>query len=136
MTDSYRALQAAALMRISLGAMFLAHSVILKLMMLGLTGTAKYFSSLGLPGWFAYPVIVAEICSGLLLIFGVKTRWVALLDIPLLAGTIIFEHGHHGWFFAAPGGGWEYPAFLIVTCLGVALSNGGSATPQLDTRSA
>lgn len=126
MIDTLRPLQAAALMRISLGVMFLAHSIILKLVTLGMPATTHYFSSLGLPGWLAYPVVVAELASGMLLILGVKTRLVALLDIPLLAGTIIVEHGHHGWFFASPGGGWEYPAFLIVTCVSVALSGGGS----------
>jgi putative oxidoreductase len=117
-------------MRISLGVMFLAHSIVLKIVTLGMPGTMHYLTSLGLPGWFAYPIIAAEIMSGLLLILGVKTFWVASADIPLLAGTIVVEHGHHGWFFASPGGGWEYPAFLIVTCVSVALSEGGSLVPR------
>lgn len=43
-----------ALLRISLGVMFLAHSLVLKLMTFGLPGTATFFRSFGLPGWLAY----------------------------------------------------------------------------------
>lgn len=129
--DQQRRLElSVALMRVSLGIMFLAHSVILKLLMLGFPGTMQYFGSLGLPGWFAYPVFAAELVSGVLLVLGVRAPWVALADIPLLAGTIVVEHGHRGWFFASPGGGWEYPAFLIVICLSVFLSGGGATAAR------
>lgn len=41
------------LLRVALGAMFLAHSLILKLFVFTLPGTAGFFGSIGLPGWFA-----------------------------------------------------------------------------------
>jgi putative oxidoreductase len=44
----------ALVLRASLGIMYLAHSVILKLMTFGLAGTANFFVSVGLPGWLAY----------------------------------------------------------------------------------
>ena len=40
---------AGALLRVSLGVMFIAHSVVLKLFVYGLAGTAGYFASIGLP---------------------------------------------------------------------------------------
>ena len=45
--DTHRA--GATLLRISLGIMFIAHSVILKYFMYTLAGTAQYFASIGLP---------------------------------------------------------------------------------------
>ncbi len=84
---------ATALLRISLGTMYLAHSIILKLMTFGLAGTAGYFVSVGLPGWLAYVTFAAEAIGGALLVFGIQTRAVALTLIPALAGAIIWVHG-------------------------------------------
>ena len=50
MTPTHDQVQYAAfLLRLALGAMFLAHSVILKLFVFTLPGTAGFFQSLGLP---------------------------------------------------------------------------------------
>jgi putative oxidoreductase len=110
----------AALLRISLGVMFLAHSVVLKLFTFGLAGTAGYFESIGLPGFLAYAVFAAEAVGGVLLLANVATGWVALALIPVLAGAF-WVHSGNGWVFSATGGGWEYPLFLIVVSVVVAL---------------
>lgn len=102
------------LLRVALGIMYLAHSVILKLMTFGLAGTAGFFVSVGLPGWLAYVTFAAEAVGGVLLILGVQTRWLVLALLPALIGAIIWVHAGNGWVFTAPNGGWEYPAFLIV----------------------
>ncbi|MCJ0763123.1 DoxX family protein [Variovorax terrae] len=104
----------ALLLRVSLGVMFLAHGL-KKVAEFPPAGTLRYFQSLGLPSFVAYLSIAAEIGGGLLLVLGVATRLVALLEIPLIAGTIALVHGKNGWLFANPGGGWEYPAFWCVT---------------------
>ncbi len=104
---------AAFLLRVALGAMFLAHSVVLKLFVFTLPGTAQFFVSLGLPGWLAYAVFAAEVVAGILLILGVQTRWIALSMVPLLAGAT-WAHLGNGWMFAFPNGGWEYPAYLTL----------------------
>jgi putative oxidoreductase len=39
---------------------------------------------------------------------------VALALTPALLGAIIWAHAGNGWVFNAPGGGWEYPLYLIV----------------------
>lgn len=110
----------AALLRVTLGVMFLAHSVVLKLFTFGLAGTAGYFASIGLPGSLAYVVFAAEAIGGALLLANVATGWVTLALIPVLAGAF-WVHAGNGWVFSAEGGGWEYPLFLILVSVVVAL---------------
>jgi putative oxidoreductase len=107
---------AAFLLRVALGAMFLAHSVILKLFVFTLPGTAGFFQSLGLPGWTAYATFAAEAVGGVLLILGVQARWVALALLPILLGAV-WAHAGNGWMFGNPNGGWEYPAYLTVLAI-------------------
>jgi putative oxidoreductase len=104
---------AAFLLRIALGVMYLAHSVVLKLKVFGLPGTAAFFGSLGLPSWLAYPVFAAEVIGGVLLILGVQVRWVALALLPILIGAT-WTHAGNGWVFSYPKGGWEYPLYLVL----------------------
>ncbi|MDE1713058.1 DoxX family protein (plasmid) [Chromobacterium amazonense] len=111
---------ATLLLRLSLGLMYLSHGA-LKLFVFGPAGTAGYFASLGLPGFFGYVAIAIEIGGGLLLLAGIQARWVALLLIPQLLGAIVLVHAANGWMFANAGGGWEYPAFLIAASLALFL---------------
>lgn len=117
---------AVALLRISLGVMYLAHSIALKLLTFGLVGTASYFESIGLPGWLAYVTFAAEAIGGAMLVLGIYARWVAVALIPALLGAIIWAHGGNGWVFNAPGGGWEYPLYLIVLSAAQFLLGDGS----------
>jgi putative oxidoreductase len=102
-----------ALLRISLGVMFIAHGVVLKLFTFGLAGTAGFFESLGLPAFLAYVVFGMEAVGGILLVLGVRTREVSAALIPVLAGAL-WVHSGNGWVFSNANGGWEYPAYLIV----------------------
>jgi putative oxidoreductase len=122
--DHHLAPIAVTLLRISLGAMFLAHSVILKLLVFTLPGTAGYFASIGLPGWGAYLVFAAEAAGGLMLVLGVQARWTALALVPILVGAV-WAHTGNGWVFSGEGGGWEYPAYLTVLALAQALLGDG-----------
>jgi putative oxidoreductase len=110
----------ATLLRIALGIMFIAHSVVLKYFTFTLAGTAQYFASIGLPSFLAYVVFALEAVGGALLVLGIGTRWVALGLVPVLIGAT-WAHVGNGWVFNAPNGGWEYPLFLIVISLVVAL---------------
>jgi putative oxidoreductase len=38
----------------------------------------------------------------------------------------MFVHGANGWVFSNPGGGWEYPAFLIAASLAQTLLGDGA----------
>lgn len=107
---------AALLLRVSLGALFLAHGLILKVMTFTVAGTVGFFESLGYPGFFAYLVIFGEIAGGTALILGVYTRLVSLLLLPIMIGATL-QHIGNGWVFSSPNGGWEFPVFWIVMLL-------------------
>jgi putative oxidoreductase len=130
MIDSKSAPFAAFILRVTLGVMYLAHSLVLKLVVFTLPGTAQFFASLGLPAASAYLVFAAEAIGGALLVLGVGTRWVALALVPVLAGAA-WVHAGNGWVFSAEGGGWEYPAFLIATSFVVALLGDGAYALRL-----
>jgi putative oxidoreductase len=115
---------AALVLRVTLGAMFIAHSLILKHFMYTLPGTAQFFESIGLPGALAYVTFWAELLGGIALVAGVATRWVSLALIPILIGAT-WVHLGNGWVFSAANGGWEYPAFLIAASLVQALLGDG-----------
>ena len=123
MTDS-RAAYAALLLRLSLGTMFIAHAL-LKLFVFTLPGTAQFFQSLGLPGALGYVTFAAELVGGVLLILGVKTRWVVAALEPIMLGAT-WAHAGYGWVFSGPNGGWEYPAFWTVTLFVQALLGAGA----------
>jgi putative oxidoreductase len=116
---------AVLLLRLALGTMFIAHSIIYMTMTLTLAGTVAFFASLGLPPWFAYWTIIVEALGGLLLILGMQTRWVALALSPILVGAI-WVHSGNGWLFASPDGGWEYPFYLFVLCIAQAMLGDGA----------
>lgn len=136
MIDNRTAPYAALLLRVSLGVMFLAHGLLLKVMTFGLPGTYGYFESIGYPGFFAYFVIIAEIGGGLALILGVWTRAIAVLLLPVMIGATL-QHIGNGWLFTAKGGGWEYPVFWTLTLAVQALLGDGAyalrPTPALQT---
>jgi putative oxidoreductase len=117
---------ATALLRVSLGIMFLAHGVVLKLLVFGLGGTAAFFQSVGLPGWLAYLTFAAEAVGGVMLVLGVHARLAALVLAPFMLGALFTVHLANGWLFTAPGGGWEYPAYLFVLCVAQALLGDGA----------
>lgn len=99
----------AALLRVLLGVLFLVH-FLTKLLVFTPAGTVAYFQSLGLPGGLAYVTMSIELGLGVLLLLGVWSRWIGLIGVPLLLGTIVSVHGANGFGFANAGGGWEYPA--------------------------
>ncbi len=124
MIDPRTAPYAATVLRISLGAMYIAHSLILKYFTYTLPGTAQFFESLGLPAALAYATFWAELVGGMLLVAGLGTRWVALALVPVLAGAV-WAHAGNGWVFSAQNGGWEYPIFLVAVSLVQALLGDG-----------
>ncbi len=115
----------AAVLRISLGLIFLAHSAYLKLFVFTVPGTVGFFQSLGLPAAAAYATIGIEIIGGILLLLGVRVREAALaLAVVSLGAT--WAHSGAGWLFTNEGGGWEYPLFLAAACFAQALLGPGA----------
>ena len=113
-----------ALLRVSLGIMWVAHAS-LKWFVFTLPGTAKFFESVGVPGLLAYPVFAAELVGGLALLFGVFARQAALALVPIMV-VAAWVHLPNGWAHTSPGGGWEYPVFLIVVSVAVWLLDDGA----------
>jgi putative oxidoreductase len=121
---------AALLLRVSLGAMFIAHSVWLKLFVFTLPGTAQFFGSIRLPPALAYAVFAAEAIGGVALILGVATRAVSLALLPVLLGAT-WAHAGNGWLFTNANGGWEYPLFLAAATAVQALLGDGALALRL-----
>lgn len=116
MIDVVTAPYGALILRLCLGALFIAHAM-LKVRVFTIPGTVAFFKSLGLPGWFAHATITVELLGAAGLILGICPRYVALLLIPLIVGTIVTVHGKNGWLFSNKDGGWEYPAFWAAALL-------------------
>jgi putative oxidoreductase len=116
---------AGVILRLSLGALFVAHGL-LKLLVFKPSGTAAYFRSLGLPGFVGYSTMAAELGGGTLLILGIATSLVSLALIPLILGTIFMVHGSKGWLFSNEGGGWEFPALWTAALLVQVLLGSGA----------
>ena len=125
MTDQRTVAYATLLLRLALGAMFLSHSLVLKLYVFTLAGNAQFFASIGLPAALGHVVFAAEAIGGILLILGVQSRWVALALLPVLLGAVSV-HAPNGWMFAYANGGWEYPAYLAVLAVVQALLGDGA----------
>lgn len=125
MLDTRTAPYAALLLRVTLGALFLAHAG-LKLFVFTPAGTAQFFVSLGLPAGLAYITIAWEIIGALALILGIYTRWVAVIMTLPLIGAIATVHGPAGFFFTNPNGGWEFLALWITGLLALALIGDGA----------
>lgn len=121
---------AALLLRVSLGVLFLAHGLLLKVLTFGIAGTVGYFASIGYPGFFAYLVMLGEIGGGLALILGVWTRTVSILLLPIMIGATL-QHIAGGWLFTNQGGGWEFPVFLTVALVVQALLGSGAYALRL-----
>ncbi|CBV44181.1 DoxX family protein [Halomonas elongata] len=119
---------AITLLRLSLGTLALAHGL-LKVFVFTVPGTVGYFESLGLPGFLAYPTILAEVGGGLLLILGIYTRWISLALVPVLLGAT-WVHSGNGWMFSNEGGGWEFPVFWTLALLVQAGLGGGRLVPS------
>ena len=100
-------------MRITLGSVFIAHSLYLKLVVFTLSGTAQFFESISLPSLLAYLVFLVEAITGVAIVVGFKTRLSTIAVLPVLFGAT-WVHWQFGWLFTNQGGGWEYPLVLIL----------------------
>jgi putative oxidoreductase len=107
---------AALLLRVALGAMWLTHSIVLKVMTFGMAGLAQWMGTVGFPPALAYPLVAVEIAGGTAILLGLHGRWASLALLPVLIGATVV-HASNGWVFTSANGGWEYPVFLMVASL-------------------
>lgn len=120
------------LLRIALGTMWIAHAL-LKWVVFTLPGTAQFFTSVGIPGVLAYPVFGLELLGGLALVLGIYSRQVALALVPIMI-VATWVHVPNGWTHTSPGGGWEYPLFLVVTSVVLWMLGDGALAIRRSTR--
>lgn len=114
----------ATLLRVALGLTMVAHGL-LKVVVFGMPGTVAFFVGQGFPAWTAWAVTAAELAGGAALVAGLLVRAVALAFLPILAGVVATLAPNGFWFNAAGGGGWEFPALLILGMTAQALLGPG-----------
>src|SRR6478609_11412174 len=111
-------------LRAALGVMFIAHAW-LKFGIFTVPGFEGFLTSVGLPAFLAWPIILAEFAGGVAILFGVWSRLVSLALLPVLLGALVI-HAPNGWVFNNPNGGWEYPAFLAIAAVAHILAGDGA----------
>jgi len=112
------------LLRAALGTMWIAHAL-MKYVLFTIAGFGGFLATVGFPAELAWPVFLAELIGGVLILTGVYARHVALLLIPVMAAASTVHIGNR-WIFSNAGGGWEYPAFLIVASFALWLLGDGA----------
>jgi putative oxidoreductase len=126
----------ATLLRIALGVIFAMNGYFF-LYVLEPTGAAQFINIPGLLGEaLAWYLIVTHIVGGLMLMVGLKTRWAALANIPVILIALFQVHVYHGLLMTctivdAVGGkahpvGLEYPLLVLAATAALALQGGGA----------
>ena len=111
-------------LRVALGAMFIAHAG-LKIAVFTMPGFAAFLAQVGFPPVLAWPIVLAELIGGAAIVAGFYGRLASLALLPVLIGATVV-HAGNGWLFTAANGGWEYPAFLIAAALAHILVGDGA----------
>lgn len=113
------------LLRVVTALIFVAHAAVRIV-----TSTIGQFGSFLEDKGFSFGVLIVwlitiyEIAGGLLLAFGIFTRWLALGFIILIAVGIVIIHAANGWFVGEHGtGGMEYSVLLIAALIVIASSD-------------
>tara|TARA_R110002073_G_scaffold278110_1_gene441960 strand:- start:1446 stop:1877 length:432 start_codon:yes stop_codon:yes gene_type:complete len=123
-------------LRVSIGSILLAHGL-MKVLIFTIPGTVAFFGSIGFPPVIAHLTIWGEILGGIALLAGFHTRLVAILSLPILVGAT-WVHSGNGWVFSNEGGGWEFPALLVILTVIVVIQGSGSfalkGIPQVNSR--
>jgi putative oxidoreductase len=124
MTVRPAAAYAPLLLRLTLGALFVAH-LYWKLAVLP-GGINQWWANLeanGYPWFVPWYVLSAELAGALLLIPGIFVRWVCLYSIPMMIGAAQFWAARKGFWFVA--GGAELPILWCILLVVQALLGPG-----------
>lgn len=113
-------------LRVVIGVIFLMHGW-QKLTVFGVKGVTGMFANLGipLPNVFAIIVIAVELGGGAMLIIGLATRWVALLNAIDMVVAILLVHLRNGFFSPK---GIEHPLSLLAATLCLVLAGAGAGS--------
>lgn len=88
----------------------------------GVSNTAGYFDSLGIPGFMAYVVAIIELVGGLAVILGIGTRIISILFVVVMLGAIFTAKLSAGFLGNGQSAGYELDLALIAmsVCLACA----------------
>ena len=113
----------AALLRVALGVVMLAHGWNHAFGPGGLAGTARWFGSMGLrpPAMHALASAVTELGAGAGLLLGLFTSLQCGAVVGIMTVAFVVNHRKNGFFIFRPGEGYEYVVTLAVvaTALGI-----------------
>ncbi len=121
----------AFILRISLGVMWIAHAG-LKWFTFTMPGFAGWLESIGFSSALAWPVFLAELIGGIMILLGVHARYASAALIPVMV-VAMYTHIGNGWLHTSEGGGWEYPLFLIMASIASILIGSGKYTLVKET---
>ncbi len=112
------------LLRLTLGILMLFHGV--AKLRYGVSGIEGMLQSHGLPGFFAYGVIIGEVLAPLLVISGFYARIGGVIIAFNMVVAIALAHGSQ-LFDIGKSGGWalELQGFFLLTSIVVALIGPG-----------
>src|SRR5258705_13222249 len=128
MIDMRTAPYATFLLRVTLGAFFIAH-LYYKFYVVpnGLDGWWTNLNNNGYPNWVVLYVLSGEFLGAICLIPGICARWVALYSLPLIIGALQYWAVRKGYFFTVAGAG--LPTLGAVGLLVQAGPGGGAHRP-------
>jgi putative oxidoreductase len=122
--DSNLAPYGVFILRVALGIMWISHAL-LKWIVFSIPAFALWLGTQGLPTAFAWPVFLMEITGGLAIVLGIYARHVSILLAPIML-VAMWTHIPNGWLHTNAGGGWEYPAFLLIASFAIGLIGEGA----------
>jgi putative oxidoreductase len=119
----------ATVLRLFLGVIYVMHAYF-ALAIYGPSGMIAFQRSQGIPfpevgTWY---LIAAHGVGGICLILGLLVRWAALINVPIMAGALIFVHLNQGFFINSKGGGYEYTLLVLGATIAQAFLGAGAFT--------
>lgn len=123
-TASGRAARGIAILRVTLGVVFVAHGI-QKAVVWGVAGGAPFFREVGIPfATVAAPLVTAvEALAGLALLVGYRARLAAALLAVVALTALVMVHMPHGFFLP---NGVEFVLVLAAANIALALAGPGA----------
>jgi len=114
-----------AVLRVVIGVVFLMHGG--QKFFMGFHNVGGFLGSVGIPvpQIAAIVLTLLEFFGGIALVFGLFTRWIALLLAIDMAVAIVTVHMKNGFFVPR---GFEFPLTLLAANLCLTLSGAGAAS--------